>query len=47
METLSLTKEARIYSGEKTISLTSDAGKTAQPLVKERNWNTFQHHTKK
>ena len=32
---LSLTKEPRIYSGEKTISLTSGAGKTGQPLVKE------------
>ena len=29
-----LTKEARIYSREKTISLTSGAGKTGQPLVK-------------
>ena len=37
MDTLYLTKEARIYSGEKTISLTSGAGKTGQPLVKE--WN--------
>ena len=35
MDTLSLTKEARIYSGEKTVSLTSGAGKTGQPLVKE------------
>ena len=35
MDTLSLTKEARIYNGEKAISLTS--GKTGQPLVKERN----------
>ena len=35
--TLSLTKEARIYNGEKTISLTSGAGKTGQPLVNE--WN--------
>ena len=35
MYTLSLTKEARIYNGEKTISLTSGAGKTGQPLVKE------------
>ena len=34
---LSLTKEARIYNGLKTISLTSGAGKTGQPLVKE--WN--------
>ena len=28
-------KEAKIYNGEKTISLTSGAGKTGQPLVKE------------
>ena len=28
-------KEARIYNGEKTISLTSGAGKTGQLLVKE------------
>ena len=37
MDTLSSTKEARIYNGEKekTISLTGDAGKTGQPLVKE------------
>ena len=33
--TLSSTKEARIYNGLKTISLTSGAGKTGQPLVKE------------
>ena len=35
MDTLSLTKEAGIYNGEKTISLTSDAEKTGQSLVKE------------
>ena len=35
MDTLSLTKEARIYNVLKTISLTSGAGKTGQPLVKE------------
>ena len=35
MDTLSSTKEARIYNGEKTTSLTSGAGKTGQPLVKE------------
>ena len=29
------TKEARIYNGVKTISLTSGAGKTGQPLVNE------------
>ena len=33
MDTLSLTKEARIYKGLKTISLTSGAGKSGQPLV--------------
>ena len=27
--------EARIYNGEKTISLTSGAGKTGQPFVTE------------
>ena len=35
MDTLSLTKEARLYNREKTISLTSGPGKTGQPLVKE------------
>ena len=47
MDTLSLTKETRLYNGEKTISLTSGAGKTGQPLVKELNYYTFQHHTQK
>ena len=32
---LTFDKEARIYNGEKTISLTSGAGKSGQPLVKE------------
>ena len=35
MDTLSLIKEARIYNGVKTISLTSGAGKTGQPCVKD------------
>ena len=35
MDTLFLTKEARIYNELKTISLTSGAGKSGQPLVKE------------
>ena len=35
MDTLSSTKDARIYDGEKTVSLTSGAGKTGHPLVKE------------
>ena len=44
MDTLSLTKEARIYNGVKTISLTSRAGKSGQPLVKE--WNFLTQHIK-
>ena len=35
MDTLSLTKEARIYSGEKTTSLTSGAGKLVNHLQKD------------
>ena len=35
MDTLPLTEEARIYNRERAISLTSRAGKTDQPLVKE------------
>ena len=34
VDTLSLTKEARIYNGEKTISLTSAAGKLVNHLLK-------------
>ena len=37
VNTLSLTKEARIYDGEKTFSLASGAGKTGQSLVKDLN----------
>ena len=35
MDTLPLTKEARIYNRLKTISLTSGSRKTGQQLVKE------------
>jgi len=35
MGTLSLTKEAKIYNGEKTICSISGAGKTGQLCVKE------------
>ena len=35
MDTLSLTKEARIYNGEKTLTLAIGAGKIGQPLVKQ------------
>ena len=41
MGNLSLTKEARIYNGEKIISLTSGAGKTGQPLVKKDETRTL------
>ena len=47
MDTLSLTKEARIYNGEKTISLTSGAGKTSQPLVKKNETRTLSNTTHK
>ena len=40
MVTLSLTKEARIYNGEKTVSLIIDAGKTGQLHIKEWIYNT-------
>ena len=35
VDTLSLTKEAKIYNGEKKISLTSGAGKTGQLPIKK------------
>ena len=41
MDTLSLTKEAKIYNGEKTIFLTSGAGKTGQPFVKKMKLEHF------
>ena len=41
MDNLSLTKEAKLYNGEKTISLTSAAGKTGQPLVKKMKLEHF------
>ena len=41
MDTLSLAKEARIYNGKKTISLTSGAGKTGQPPVKRMKLEHF------
>ena len=41
MDPLSLTKEARIYNGEKTTSLTSGAGKAGQPLAKRMKLEHF------
>ena len=41
MDTFSSTKETRIYNGLKTISLTSGAGKSGQPLVKRMKLEHF------
>ena len=41
MDTLSSTKEARIYNGKKTTSLTSGAGKTGQPTCKRMKLEHF------
>ena len=41
MDTSSLTKEARIYNREKTISLTNGAEKTGQPPVKKMKLEHF------
>ena len=41
MDTLSLTKEAKIHNGEKTITLTSGAGKTGQQLVEKMKLEHF------
>ena len=41
MDTLSLTKDAKIYKEEKTISLTSGAGKTGQSPVKNETRTLF------
>ena len=41
MDTLSLTKEARIYNGEKTTSLTSSAGKAGQTTCKRMKLEDF------
>ena len=41
MDTLSLTKETKIYGREKAISLTSGSGKTGQPLVKNETRKLF------
>ena len=36
-----MTKEAKIYNGEKTVSLTSGPGKTGQPPVKKMKLEYF------
>ena len=46
MDTLSSKKEARIYNGKKTTSLTSGAWKTGQPLVKMKLEHFLTPYTK-
>ena len=41
MDTLSLTKEARIYNGEKTTSLTNGAGKNLSPTCERMKLEHF------
>ena len=41
MDTLSSTKEERLYNGKKTTSLTSGAVETGQPLVKKMKLGHF------
>ena len=47
MDTLSLTKEAKIYKKKKKNTLTSVSGKASQPSVKELNLNTNTIHKNK
>ena len=42
-----MTKEARIYSGEKKASSINDAGKTGLLHTNESNWTTLSHHKQK
>ena len=46
MDTLSSTKEERIYSGKKTTSLASGAGKTGQPLARMKLEHFLTPYTK-
>ena len=46
MDSLSLTKEARIYNGVKTISLTSGAGKTSYHLKRMKLEHFLTAYTK-
>ena len=41
MDTLSLTKEVKIYKGEKTVFSMSGAEKTGQPLAKKNETRTL------
>lgn len=42
-----MTKESRIYSEERIVSLKNGIGQTRQPHVKEQTWVPILHHTRK
>ena len=42
-----MTKEARLYNGEKTVSSINSVDKIGQLTAKASNWTTFSHHIKK
>ena len=42
-----MTKEARIYDEEKTVSSVNGVGKTGQPHMKESYRTSFSHHAQK
>ena len=42
-----MTKEARIYNGEKTASSINGVRKTDQLHVNESNWTSFSYYTQK
>ena len=47
MVNYSLTKEPRIYNGEREVSSKNGVWKTRQPYVKEWNWTTMLYYTQK
>ena len=47
MDTLSLTKEAKIYNGGKTVSSTNSAGETGQLHIKMKLEHSLTSYTQK
>ena len=47
VQSVKMSKEAKIYNEEMTASSIKGAGKTRQPHAKESNWITFSHHIQK
>ena len=42
-----MTKEPRIYNGERTVSSINGVGETGQRPAKEWNWTPNLHHTRR